>query len=58
MNTTYRTTEQVNAEKLTAAINAENKRLKREGTREDAINLLKAAGILTKSGNVAKPYRA
>lgn len=57
MKKLYSSKEQIDTKKLIAYIKAENKRLKQIGTKDDAIILLKAAGILNKSGNIAKPYR-
>lgn len=54
---TLKSTEQRQAEALCKSIRAEIKRLKKEGTREDAIRMLKGAGILNEDGKLAKPYR-
>jgi hypothetical protein len=44
----YKSTDQLHAEALTKSIRAEGERIKREGTREEAIIMLKKAGILNR----------
>jgi hypothetical protein len=53
----HKTSDQLQAEALTKSIRAEVKRLKREGTKEEAIKMLQGAGILNKVGKLAKHYR-
>jgi len=54
---TLKSTEQLQAEALGKSLRAEVKRFRAEGTKAEAIKILKRAGILTAGGKLAKPYR-
>ena len=59
MNVTRKkSAEQLQAERVSKTLRAEVKRLEKSGTRAEAVEILKGAGILDKGGNLAKPYRA
>lgn len=56
-NMHHKRSDQVRAEALTKSIRAEVTRLKRVGTKEEAVKILKSAGIVDRNGNLTKRYR-
>lgn len=52
-----KSTEQLQAERVTSSIKDETERLKKYGTKEEAESILKGTGILDQDGNLSEPYR-